>query len=155
MAQFRATPSDFDEVIRHRQRDSLRRQAPYPLGALFVAAALFLVHRPSALVSFGMALAWGISTLLDWRSLRAAALWQHAWAQEDVTIDIEDEGLRVANARGTGFIRWDSGAVVRLYSTCFVVEESGEDIAVIPKRYLSSTELLILQNRVAARCIGV
>ena len=150
MAQFRATPSDFDEVIRHRQWNSLRRQGPYPLGALLVAVALFFVHRPSAFVAAGMALAWGISTCLDWRSIRAACLWQHAWTQEDVTVDLEDEGLRVANARGAGFIRWDSGAVVRPHSSCFVVEESGEEIAVIPKRYLSATELLILQNRAAA-----
>lgn len=150
MAQFRATPSDFDEVIRHRQWSSLRWQAPYPMGALLVALALFFVHRPSALIAFGMSLAWGISTLLDWRSIRAASLWQHAWAQEDVSIHIEDEGLRLTNARGSAFIRWDSGALVRLHSSCFVVEELGEEIAVIPKRYLNSTELLTLQNRAAA-----
>jgi hypothetical protein len=150
MTTFRATPSDFDEVIRHRQWKSLRRQGPYPLGALLVAVVLFFIHRPSALVAFGMAVAWGISTFLDWRSIRAASLWQHAWAQEDVTIDIEDGGLRLANARGAGFVRWDSGVVVRLHSSCFVVEEYGEEIAVIPKRYLNSTELLILQNRAAA-----
>jgi hypothetical protein len=40
--------------------------------------------------------------------------------------------------------------VVRVHATCFVVEESGEEIAVIPKRYLSSTELIALQNRAAA-----
>ena len=154
MAQFRATPSDFDEVIRYRQRTSLRRQGPYPLGALLVATALFFVHRPSALVAFGMAVAWGISTLLDWRSIRAASLWQYAWAQEEVTIDIGDEGLRLANARGAGFIRWDGGAVVRRHSSCFVVEDSGEEIAVIPKRYLNSTELLILQNRAAADAVA-
>jgi hypothetical protein len=142
-----ATPSDFDEVIRHRQWSSLRRQGPYPLGGLLVAVALLFVHQPSALIAFGMCLAWGISTLLDCRSIRAASLWQHAWAQEDVRIDLEDEGLRLRNARGSGFIRWDSGAVVRLYSSCFVVEEFGEEIAVIPKRYLNSTELLTLQNR--------
>jgi hypothetical protein len=130
MAQFRATPSDFDEVIRHRQWSSLRRQGPYPLGALLVAVALLFVHQPSALIAFGMCLAWGISTLLDCRSIRAASLWQHAWAQEDVRIDLEDEGLRLRNARGSGFIRWDSGALVRLYSSCFVVEEFGEEIAV-------------------------
>lgn len=151
MTQFRATPSDFDEVISIRRWNSLRRQGPYPVGALLVAVTLFFIHRPSALVACGMAIAWGISTtLLDWRSIRAASLWEHAWAQEDVTIDIEDEGLRMENARGAGFIRWISGAVVRLYASCFVVEEPGEDVAVIPKRYLNSTELLILQNRAAA-----
>lgn len=150
MAHFRATPSDFDEVIKHRQWHSLRRQGLYPLAALLVAMALLLVHLPSALVAFGMAFAWGFSTFLEWRSIRAASLWQHAWAQEDVTVDVEEDGLRVKNARGAGFVRWDSGAVVRLHSSCFVVEEFGEDIAVIPKRYLNSTELLILQNRAAA-----
>lgn len=150
MAQFRATPSDFDEVIRHRQWSSLRRQGLYPLGALLIGILLLFVHRPTALITFGMALAWAFSTFLEWRSIRAAFLWQHSWAQEDVTIDVEDEGLRLKNARGSGFVRWDSGAAVRLRATCFVVEESGEEIAVIPKRYLSSTELLTLHNRVAA-----
>jgi hypothetical protein len=150
MAQFRATPSDFDEVIRHRQWNSLRRQGLYPLGALLIAIVLLLVHRPTALLAFGMALAWGFSTFLEWRSIRGASLWQHAWAQEDVTIDVEEDGLRVENARGAGFVRWDSGVVVRPHSSCFVVDEFGEDIAVIPKRYLNSTELLILQRRAVA-----
>ena len=137
-------------MIRHRQWNSLRQQGLYALGALLIGILLLLAHRPTALVAFGMALAWGSSTFLEWRSIRAASLWQHAWAQEDVTIDVEDEGLRLKNARGSGFVRWDSGAVVRVHATCFVVEEAGEEIAVIPKRYLSSTELLALQNRAAA-----
>jgi hypothetical protein len=149
MARFRATSADFDEVIRRRQWTSLRRQGLYPLGALLLASALLFVHGPSALVALGMSLAWGFSTVLEWRSIRASALWQHAWAQEDVTIDVEDDGLRVQNSRGAGFVRWDSGAVLRLYSSCFVLEEFGEDIAVIPKRYLNATELLMLQNRAA------
>jgi hypothetical protein len=98
-------------------------------------------------VSLGMAIAWGISTILDLRSIRAAFLWRHGWTQEDVEIDIEDEGIRVTNSRGSGFIRWDSGVVVRLSASCFVVEEEGDDIVVIPKRYLNATELLMLKNK--------
>jgi hypothetical protein len=79
------------------------------LGALLVAVAFFFVHRPSAFVAVGMAIAWGVSTFLDWPSIRAACLWQHAWTQEDVTVDIEDEGLRMENACGAGFIRWTAG----------------------------------------------
>lgn len=150
MAGFRALPEDFDEVIRNQQRRSLRRQGPFPLAALVVAIVLFFIYRPAALVAIGMSIAWGVSAFLDWQSIKEAYLWRHAWAQEDVVIEIEDEGIRLSNQRGSGFIRWSSGAVVRSYSTCFVLEEEAEDIAVMPKRYLNATELLILLNRAVA-----
>jgi hypothetical protein len=35
-------------------------------------------------------------------------------------------------------------------STCFVVEEEGEDLAVVPKQYLDANELLMLETRAAA-----
>ena len=151
MTQFRAMPSDFEEVIRHHQWAGLRRQGPYPLGALLVAAVMSFFYRPIALVALGVSLAWGFSLFLEWRSIRAVSLWRHVWEQEDVTIDIEDEGIRLANAKGWGFVRWDSGVTIRVHGSCFVIEDGGEDIAVIPKRVLNSTELLILQNRAASQ----
>ncbi len=154
MASFRAQPEDFDEVIRIRQRRSLRRQAPYPLVAGGAATVLFFVHQPTALVVVGMCIAWAVSTYLDWRGIRAACLWRHAWAQEDAVVDVRDDGLHLSNKRGAGFVRWDSGAIVRRYSTCFVVEEEGDEIAVIPKRYLNATELLILENRAVAEAVA-
>lgn len=150
MAQFRATPDDFDEVIRSQQWRSLRRQAPYPLAALLATLTLSFIHRPTALVTAGMCVAWSVSTFLDWRSIRSAYLWRHAWAQEDVAIDIGEEGIQLSNQRGSGFIRWNSGAIVRSRSSCFVLEEEGEEIAVIPKRYLTASELLILHNRASS-----
>lgn len=97
-----------------------------------------------------MSLAWSISTILILYRFEAACLSRHAWMQEDVIIDLEDEGLRLSNARSSGFIRWDSGAIVRSYATCFVVNDQGEEIAIVPKGYLSTTEMLLLQTRAAA-----
>jgi integrase len=42
------------------------------------------------------------------------------------------------------------GVVVKTLPGCFVLEDEGEDVVVVPKRYLNSTELLLLQNRVSA-----
>ena len=147
MAQFRATPADFDEVIANQQWQSLRRQGPYPIAALLAGTVLSLIVKPIALIAFGMAVAWSISIVLDLRSIRPAYLWRFAWAQEEAVLDIDDEGVRMTTARGSGFIRWKGGVVVRLCSTCFVVEEEGEEIAVIPKQYLNSDELLVLQTK--------
>src|SRR5689334_7056405 len=129
MAQFRATPADFDEVIRNQQWQSLRRQGPYPLVALLVGMLLSLIHKPTALIVFGMAIAWTASIVLDVRSIKMAYLWRFAWAQEEAVVDIDDEGIRLTTARGSGFIRWSSGVIVRLWSTCIVVEEEGEELA--------------------------
>jgi hypothetical protein len=150
MAQFRATPEDFDEVIKNQQRQSLRRQGPYPIGALLAGMLLSFIHKPTAFIAFGMAIAWSVSIILDVRNLKMAYLWRFAWAQEEAVVDIDDEGVRLTTARGSGFIRWKGGVIVRLCSTCFVVEEEGEEIAVLPKRYLDSQELLMLQTRALA-----
>ena len=137
MASFRAVPEDFDEAIRNEQWTAVRRRGPYPLAALVGGIVFLFIYPPVGLVAIGMSIAWSVSAFLDWRSIKAVQLWRHAWAQEDVVIDIEDDGLRLSNQRGSGFVRWSSGAVVRSSSTCFVLEEEGENIAVMPKRYLT------------------
>jgi len=148
MAKFRAVREDLDEVIRRQRFVLLRRNCQWPSGAFAVSALFFFINEQVALLALGMSLAWSISTFLHLRNFQAACLWRHAWlSQEDVVIDIEDEGIRLSNVKGSGFIRWDSGATVRSYSTCFVIDEEGEEIAVIPKRYLSTAEMLLLQRR--------
>lgn len=147
MAQFRATPADFDEVVANQQRELLRRQAPYAIGALLVGLLLSFISRPPALIAFGMAVAWSISIVLEIRSIKMAYLWRFAWEQEEAVVDIDDEGVRLTTARGSGFIRWKSGVDVRLRSSCFVVEEEGEEIAVLPKQYLNSDETRLLETR--------
>lgn len=150
MAQFRATPADFDEVIRNQQWRALRRQGAYPIGALLVALLLSFVLRPPAFIAFGMAIAWTVSMINEVRAIKMAYLWRFAWAQEEAVVDIDDEGIRLTTARGSGYIRWTSGIVVRVCSTCFVVEEEGEDLAVVPKQYLDANELSMLETRAAA-----
>jgi hypothetical protein len=150
VAEFCAVPEDFDEIIRKGRRAVLRRQSPYPLTALAASIVLSFVQLPAALVALGMFIAWGVSTFLEWRAVRAMYLWRFAWAQEESAIEVEVDGIRLTNQRGSGFIRWSSGANVRAHSTCFVLEDEGEEVAVIPKRYLNATELLLLRNRAEA-----
>jgi len=150
MARFRAVREDLDELIRHHRWALVRRNGQWPLGALALSVSLVFVHEQAALLALGMSLAWSISTVVILYRFEAACHSRHAWMQEDAVIDIEEEGLRLSNARGSGFIRWDSGAIVRCYATCFVIDDEGEEIAIIPKRYLSTTEMLLLQKRAAA-----
>jgi len=147
MAEFRAISEDFDEIIRRQRRAMLRRQGPYPLGALGAAVMLVVVSKSASLVAPGMSLAWGISTILEWRHISAAVLWQFAWAQEGVSLDVEEGGLRLRSQRGDAFIRWQTDVVVRALATCYVLEDEGEITAVIPKRYLSTTELLLFERK--------
>lgn len=147
MAEFQASADDLRELIERQQSVVLRRQGRYPLAAFLVAAVLSFFYIPAALAAGGMCIAWSISVFLEWRNVTAASLWRHAWIQESCAFEIEDEGIRVGNQRGSSFIRWDSGIVVRAYGTCFVLEEEGEDLVVLPKRHLNSGELLVLAQK--------
>jgi hypothetical protein len=148
VAHFQATPEDLGEIIRRQQVAALRRQARYPVGALAVAALLAPVYQPAALVALGVGIGWGLSTYWELRSVRAAYLWRYAWLQEPVDVEVLEEGIRLSSQRGSSLIRWSGGIVVRSLPGCFVLEDEGEDMAVLPKRYLDSTELMLLQNRV-------
>ena len=150
MAEFQATPNDLLELIRSRQRAAVRRQAPYPLGAAVVALLLVPVYLPAALIALGMCIAWSLSTYWSLRSLAAAYQWRYAWLQEPIVLEVLDEGLRLSSQRGSSLIRWSGGVVVRALPGCFVLEDEGEDVALVPKRYLNSAELLVLQSRVVA-----
>ena len=87
--------------------------------------------------------------MLGWRGIANECLSRFAWTQENGTIEVNDDGLRIANPWGSSFVSWTSGVVVQSLSTCFVLEVEGDDLTIVPKRYLNSTELLILQNRAA------
>jgi hypothetical protein len=150
MAEFQATPDDLNELIRSRQRVEARKAAPYPLGAAVVALLLMPLYLPAALVAFGMCVAWSLSTYWSLTSLAASYQWRYAWLQEPIVVEVLEEGLRMSNQRGSSLIRWSGGVVVKALPGCFVLEDEGEDVALVPKRYLSSTELLLLQNRVVA-----
>src|SRR5262245_31660423 len=150
MAEFQATADDLLELIRNRQRLELRTQLPFPVGAALVALVLVPVYVPAALVAFGVCLGWALSTYWALRNLAAAYSWRYAWLQEPVVVEVLDDGLRMTNQRGSSVINWSGGIVVKALPGCFVLEDEGEDIVLLPKRYLSSTELLLLQARVSA-----
>lgn len=149
MARFCLVREDLGELIDRRQATMLRRYSPYSIGPLAAAAALFFVYAPAAFVALGMSVAWSISMFREWRSIGARSLWDQSWLQEESTLDLEEDGIRLSSGRGASFLRWD-GFTIRAWRTCFVLEEEWEELAVIPKRYLSTTELLVLQNRGAA-----
>src|SRR5262249_6261662 len=142
MAEFQATPDDLHELIRSRQRAGARRQAPYPIVAAAIALLLVWVYLPAALVAFGMCLAWSLSTYWSLRSMAAAYQWRYAWLKEPIVVEVLDEGLRMSTQRGSSLIRWSGGVVVRALPGSFVLEDEGEDVALVPKRYLTSAELL-------------
>ncbi len=151
MAEFRATREDLAEVIRRQQRLTVRQQARYSLGALIVAALFLPVYPPAGWIALGMGVAWSLSTYWAWQAVTPAYLWRYAWLQEGVVVDLVKEGVRFSTDRGSSLIRWSGGVVVRSLPGSFVLEDEGEDLAVLPKKYLDSTEILILQSRVAAR----
>jgi hypothetical protein len=149
VAQFQATAGDLDELIRLAQRTELRNGVTYPAVALAVAALLSVFFLEGALVSLGMALAWGLSAYWSIRGVRNAYLWRYAWLQEPVVVELSEEGVTLSGARGTTLFRWDGGMVVRSRGSYFILEDEGEDFVVLPKRYLDSTELIVLQSRAA------
>jgi hypothetical protein len=106
--------------------------------------------RTLASFAFGAAAAWAYSTFQETRAVRSAYLWQYAWLQEEVTVVAEEEGLRLSNARGSSFLRWDGGISVHSQPGFFLIKDEHEDLAYFPKKYLSDRELLAL-NRHASQ----
>jgi hypothetical protein len=150
MATFRARPEDLTGLIRERQLAVLKRALPFPVVALIVGFCLLQVDRTLCAFAFGAAAAWAYSTVQEVRVVRPALLWENAWLQEDVTVTTEEEGLRLASARGTSFMRWDGGISVLSRPDFFLIKEETDELAILPKKYLNEAELLML-NRQAAK----
>ena len=146
MADFRLGPADIAHIIERRRIYMLRRMWPYPLVSLVAAGILAIVAAPAALVVLGMALAWGISACVEWFAIGRDLQSHFAWAAESVRIEFDESGIHVTNADGTGFMRWEAISV-RRYPDGFIVWDDAEEILVLPKRHLSTTELLFLKQR--------
>jgi len=61
-------------------------------------------------------------------------------------VEFTDEGVRTAMKLGEGLIRWAQLSAIKNYSGCFVFEDQGEEILILPKRHFSANELIILQS---------
>ena len=144
MTTFRATPDDFAGLVRERQRAVLKRNVPFPGVAFLVGAGLLTVDRTLAAFALGCAAAWAYSTIQEFRAVRPTLLWDNAWLQEDITVATEEDGLRLTGARGNSFLRWDGGITVLSRPAFFVITEEADELAILPKKYLSEQELLSL-----------
>jgi hypothetical protein len=132
MAEFTAQPDDLREIVDIRVRETFRRGVPYPLVSLIIAALAWKIFLPVALVATGAAAAWGFSLWREVQSLRGAYLWRYAWLQEAVVLRVGDEGVEWSTARGVALTKWTE-LKVRKLETCFVLEDEGEDVGVIPR----------------------
>jgi hypothetical protein len=151
VAEFTATPEDLSEVINLKIRETLRRGALYPAVAILIAIVSWWFLPMVAVFSAGAASAWIYGLGIEIRGLRAGYLWRYAWLQEGVTLRVGDDGIEWSTARGVALTRWNDELIVRRLGTCFVLEDEGEDVAVIPRKYLDATELILLDNRSAER----
>jgi hypothetical protein len=146
MTTFRATPEDLTGVIREHQRGTLRRSLPYPAAALLFGLSLLQIDRTLAAFALGMAAAWAWSTVQELRAVRPTVLWTYAWLQEDITVTTDEEGLRMSSARGASFLRWDGGTRVQSRADFFLIKDEEDDLAILPKKYLTEAELLALNS---------
>ena len=105
---------------------------------------LLAVDPIPAAFALGAAAAWGYSTVQELRVVRPRLLWDNAWLQDEITVTTEEEGLRLASARGSSFMRWDAGISVRSRPDFFLIMEETDELAILPKKYLSERELLAL-----------
>jgi hypothetical protein len=150
MAEFRLGLADFAHVVERRRIYMLRRSTPFPLVSLLAAGVLWIVAAPAALVVLGMALAWGITICLEWFAIRRDLQSHFAWGTESVSMQFDESGIHVTNADGAGFMRWGAIWVTR-YPDGFIVSDDAEELYVLPKRHLSTTELLFLKQHEVAR----
>lgn len=148
MAEFRATPDDLREFIHCQKLTWFKRQIPYPIGAIIFGIFLIYFFLPLAFIAFGMCLAWSLSLFLSFRNIAPDYLWRYAWMQENVVINVLEEGISISNQRGSSVIRWDGGIVIRSIPGSFIIEDEGVDMVVLPKKYFNTAELLSLQNHV-------
>jgi hypothetical protein len=146
MSTFRATPDDLAGLLRDQQKIVLKRSLPYPLVALMVGLALLPAQRTLATLALGASAAWAYSCVVEFRAVRPTFLWHYAWLQEEMTVGVEEEGLRLVNARGSSFMRWDGGISVHSRPDFFVIKEEQDTLAILPKKYLSEPELFALNT---------
>lgn len=144
---FRATPDDFAGLVRENERKTLQTSLPFPVGALMVGLCLLPANRLLGAFALGAAAAWAWSTIQELRAVRPMTLWTHAWLQEDVTVTTETEGLRIQSIHGMSFLRWDGGIRVLSRADFFVIKDEEDDVALLPKKYLTETELLVLNTQ--------
>jgi hypothetical protein len=147
MAEFRATPDDLAEIIAIRVRQTVKSGVAYPAASLAVAVGAWWFVPEIALVALGACGAWSLSLWREAKNVREAYLWRYAWLQEGISLRIGADGVEWTSPRGVALTRWNDDLSVLRLNTCFVLDDEGEDIAVIPRRYLDSTELALLTNR--------
>jgi hypothetical protein len=151
MSKFTASANDLDEIVRIRTRESIRWWLRYPLSSVAVAAVAWFVSPAVSLIALGAFGAWTLSAYWHAKEMKAAYLWRYAWLQEGVSVSVREDGVECTTAWGSSFVRWRDELKLRSLETCFVLEDEGEDVVVLPKKYLDTTELLILNNRSEAQ----
>ncbi len=127
----------------------LRKSLPYPGAAAIVGVGLLPLNPTLAAFALGAAAAWVYSAVLEFRAVRPACLWENAWLQEQITVTVEEDGLRLSSARGVSFVRWDSGISVHSRPDFFLIKEEFDEVAFLPKKYLTELELLALNTHAA------
>jgi hypothetical protein len=147
MARFRGTTDDLRDIIRREKLFILKRQGTFALTPLAAGCVLLAIFPPAGFIALGMCLAWSLSVVFELRAVAGRLTWKYAWLLEDIEIKVDEEGIRLSSSRGMSLSRWGEGVVVRSLGQCFVLEDLGEDFVILPKRYLDSGELMVLQDR--------
>jgi hypothetical protein len=150
MAEFQATTDDLKDYVRRQQLQMVKRQGRYPAGAIIGSAVLVPIYLPVALVAIGMTLAWALSIYWEFRNMGTNIWWRHSWMKDRVVLEVLDDGMRVSSVRGSSMIRWAGGIVVRSIPGYFVLEDEGEDLIVLSKKYLDLQEQTRLISRAQA-----
>jgi hypothetical protein len=147
MATFTVDERDLEDLVRRDLWHGLRHGGIWPAVSFGAALVLYWFHPVTAAIAFGMGLAWSFSLFQSIRGIRPWYATHHGRIGGPVTVEFRDEGLWTAMPLGEGIIRWDQLSAIKNYSTCFVLEDGGDEILILPKRHFSTAELVLLQNK--------
>jgi hypothetical protein len=142
---------DLEPVIRAQRHGVLGSQWYWPAGAFLASIALYPLNSHLAAVAAGAALAWSWGLALQLRQVRPRCLAYYAPLRDPFEVDVLDTGIRFHGVLGEALLHWEGIAGVVNYPSVFLVESDNENAAILPKRCLSSNEILLLEARSKGR----
>jgi hypothetical protein len=142
---------DLDPVIQAQRHDVLRSQWQWPVGAILAAVVLFPLSSHLGAVAMGAALAWSWGLAVELRQVRPRCLAYYAPLKDPFQVEVSESGIQFHGTLGEALLRWEGLAGVVNYPSAFLVESDNENAALLPKRCLSSSEILLLESRSKGR----
>ena len=146
MATLHIDESDLEDVINRDWRHTVRHQGIYPAVAIAIAGLVFPISTHLSALAAGASLAWLWGLVLSLRDIRPRYVDYFASLKEPFTIEVLEGGLQFRGKPGESFVAWDAVSTYN-YPGAFAIYDEDDMFALLPKRHLSSSEIIALEAK--------